>query len=133
MAPEPTAGQIGQYDQSLAAALAVIDRLVGDLQTTAADVGEPQALAETELAGLFTAALWRLAGQAGQYDQPPAGATAEIDLLLGVLQTRVAEVGEPQALRLICALVSGKGAAELADLLKATVRQLAGLSGKSGH
>jgi hypothetical protein len=73
---ERTAGPDGQYHQSLADAWAEIDRLVGILHVRAAEVGERQAvadvcalLAETgtaELAGLFSAALVRLAREAGK-------------------------------------------------------------------
>lgn len=60
-----------------------------------------------------------------QYDQSLAGASAEIDRLVGILQVRAAEVGEHQALADVCALVAERGAAELAGLLSAALRRLA--------
>lgn len=73
MARERTAAQIARYNQDLAAASAEIDRLVGILLSTLAEVDEPQAVTiighlldqvtdPAELAGLLTAAIWQLAG-----------------------------------------------------------------------
>ena len=68
-----TAADIGAYDQHLAGANAEIDTLVLALQIGTSEVGEHQALAsvgallnarnnKTELLGLLSAALLRLAG-----------------------------------------------------------------------
>ncbi len=61
-----------------------------------------------------------------RYDQSLADASAEVDRLLLVLQTRTAEVGEPQAISDVCALVSDRGTAEVAGLLAAALHRLAG-------
>lgn len=68
----------------------------------------------------------RTAAQIVQYEQSLAGASAEIDRLVGILQIRAAEVGEHQALADVCALVSGRERDELAGLLAAALRRLAG-------
>jgi hypothetical protein len=68
----------------------------------------------------------RTAAQIVQYGQSLAGASAEIDRLVGILQIRAAEVGEHQALADVCALVSERETAELAGLLAAALRRLAG-------
>jgi hypothetical protein len=71
------------------------------------------------------------AAQTVRYGQSLAGASAEIDRLVGILQNRDAEVGEHQALADVCALVSDRGTAELAGLLTAALWQLSGLNEKT--
>jgi hypothetical protein len=73
----------------------------------------------------------RTAGQTSRYDQTLAAADAEIGQLTGILQARSAAAGEPQALVDIRALVDGKDTAELAGLLLAALRRLAGHGGQA--
>jgi hypothetical protein len=118
MADERTAAQIAQYDQSLARASAEVDRLAGILRSKAAEVGEQIAgSGPAEVAGLLTAALWQLAGLEPR---------AEIERLVGTLRSKAAQVGEGQALTELCALFAGSEPAEVADLSKAALWQLAG-------
>ncbi len=63
--------------------------------------------------------------QAGPYGEAQAGAFAEIDRLVGILQARTAEVGAHQALADIGALIAGLGADERAGLLAAALWRLA--------
>jgi hypothetical protein len=73
----------------------------------------------------------RTAARIARYDQDLAGASAEIDRLVGILLSALAEVDEPQAMTTIGHLLAPvTDPAELAGLLAAALWQLAGLKRK---
>jgi hypothetical protein len=67
--------------------------------------------------------------QDSRYRTAQAGASAEIDLLLQVLEARAGELGQREALAELAAMVAEKGAPELAGLLAAALCRLAGWAG----
>jgi len=128
VAAEPTADQLARYSRDRAAAVAEVGRLAAAVKARAGQEGRDRMgaglsrLSVPELAGLLTAALGLLAGQA-QPDRPPAD--AGIGRFIADMKARAGQDGQYQAEADMARLLSLLGSPELADLLTAALFLLA--------